>query len=342
MGENKRFYWLKLKEDFFSEKKIKKLRKIAGGDTYVLIYLKLMLLSLEEDGRLVYENIDETFADELALALDEEKENVMVTLEFMLRYDLIEKESDNVFYLPEVQHVTGSETASTRRSRESRKRKALQCNTIATDMQQLSNNTQHNCNTEIEKELELDIELELEKETEKELETDCKSMSMSCHDKNMGDKDKDVDKDLDLEKTKPDNYFKIKNKIHENVGYEKIKGGLGKTDLQELDEIVELMVEIVLVPPKRITIGGQVISTEMLRQRLLKLKYEHIDFAIRNIRTKSAEISRLKEYTVAVLYNSYTTYRVDVNNNASVVGKGGGRKGNIEFSNGVPVVLNGG
>ena len=34
MAKIKKYYWLKLKEDFFRQKEIKKLRKIAGGDTY--------------------------------------------------------------------------------------------------------------------------------------------------------------------------------------------------------------------------------------------------------------------------------------------------------------------
>lgn len=37
--ERKRFYWLKLHEDFFRQKEIKKLRMIAGGDTYVFYTL---------------------------------------------------------------------------------------------------------------------------------------------------------------------------------------------------------------------------------------------------------------------------------------------------------------
>lgn len=36
----KRYYWLKLPDGFFRQKAIKKLRKIAGGDTYTIIYLK--------------------------------------------------------------------------------------------------------------------------------------------------------------------------------------------------------------------------------------------------------------------------------------------------------------
>lgn len=46
----KRYYWLKLKADWFSDKRIKKLRPIAGGDTHTIIYLKMMLLSLKDEG----------------------------------------------------------------------------------------------------------------------------------------------------------------------------------------------------------------------------------------------------------------------------------------------------
>ena len=42
----KRYYWLKLKNDFFRGKHIKMLRKIAGGDTYTIIYLKMIMIFL--------------------------------------------------------------------------------------------------------------------------------------------------------------------------------------------------------------------------------------------------------------------------------------------------------
>ena len=48
----KRYYWLKLKENFFNQKEVKKLRRVAGGDTYTIIYLKLQLLSLKNGGKL--------------------------------------------------------------------------------------------------------------------------------------------------------------------------------------------------------------------------------------------------------------------------------------------------
>ena len=80
----KKYYWLKLKTDFFTSRAMKKLRKIAGGDTYTVIYLKLQLLSLKDEGLLYYEGVEPTFYEEMALALDEDEENVKNTIETLI------------------------------------------------------------------------------------------------------------------------------------------------------------------------------------------------------------------------------------------------------------------
>lgn len=85
----KRYYWLKLPDGFFRQKAIKKLRKIAGGDTYTIIYLKMLLVAMKQDGRLYFEGVEATFYDELALDLDEEVENVRVTVMFLIQQDLM-------------------------------------------------------------------------------------------------------------------------------------------------------------------------------------------------------------------------------------------------------------
>ena len=72
----KKYYWLKLKEEFFADKAIKKLRKIAGGDTYTIIYLKMLLKAIKQGNRLYFEGVEESFPAELALELDEEEDNV--------------------------------------------------------------------------------------------------------------------------------------------------------------------------------------------------------------------------------------------------------------------------
>lgn len=132
----KRYYWIKLMSDFFSQPKIKKLRRMTGGDTYVVIYIKLQLLSLKNEGVIIYEGIEETFAKELALTLDEVEEAVQTTLAYMAMQNLIVQISDNEFLLPETVELIGSEAASTIRSQKSRSKKkqlVLQCNADATN-----------------------------------------------------------------------------------------------------------------------------------------------------------------------------------------------------------------
>ena len=168
----KRYYWLKLKADWFSDKRIKKLRSIAGGDTHTIIYLKMMLLSLKDEGKLYFEGVEDNFASEIALALDEDAENVKLTLAFLQRHGLIEIGDDDEYQLTEVPTIIGSETASAMRVREHRERKKqaagndrlLQCNTDETG----GNNLKQVCSVERELEIERDKDKEIEKEGEGE------------------------------------------------------------------------------------------------------------------------------------------------------------------------------
>lgn len=156
MSEPKRYFWLKLHKDFFQRKEIKRLRKIAGGDTYTIIYLKMLLRSIMSDGKLYFDGLEDDFASELALDLDEKEENVQITIQYLLKSGLLEMCSDEEYYLPDTKDSTGCETAVASRVRKHRERKkALQCNTDVTQVKQL-------CNGEIEIELEKNIEIEKE------------------------------------------------------------------------------------------------------------------------------------------------------------------------------------
>nr|WP_024852903.1 phage replisome organizer N-terminal domain-containing protein [Mediterraneibacter gnavus] len=141
----KKYYWLKLKNNFFSQPKIKKLRKIAGGDTYTIIYLKMQLYSLEDDGKLYFDGIEENFVEEMALKIDEDPENVGVTIQFLIAQGLMILCDDNEYLMTETQESIGSESDSAQRVRAHRERKALHCNDTVTL-----------CNTEIEIEKEIE------------------------------------------------------------------------------------------------------------------------------------------------------------------------------------------
>lgn len=156
MAEPKRYFWLKLHKDFFQRKEIKRLRKIAGGDTYTIIYLKMLLRSIMSEGKLYFDGLEEDFAAEVALDLDESEENVQITITYLLNSGLLEMRSDDEYYLPDTKNSTGCETAVAARVRRHReKQKALQCNADVTQVK-------HLCNGEIEKEKELDKEKDIE------------------------------------------------------------------------------------------------------------------------------------------------------------------------------------
>ena len=119
-NQGKRYYWLKLKDDFFLDPRIKKLRKIAGGDTYTVILLKLMLMTVNNDGMLVYEGIEKNLSDELALKLDEDNKNVEATLIFMQSMQLLKEIDSQTYDIPKVRELTGTETGSAERKRRQR------------------------------------------------------------------------------------------------------------------------------------------------------------------------------------------------------------------------------
>lgn len=140
MAKKKRFYWLKLKDTFFNDPKIKKIRKLAGGDTYTIIMLKIMLLSIKNDGVIFFEQIEDSLPEELSLSIDEDSENVQATLIFMQKMQLIEELEDGEFLLPQVVELIGSEGDSTdrvRKYREQKKNKLLQCNADVTQCNEI-------------------------------------------------------------------------------------------------------------------------------------------------------------------------------------------------------------
>ena len=153
--KNKRYFWIQLAQDFFKSKEMKLLRKIAGGDTHTIIYLKMMLISLEDGGHIYYDGLADNLAEEIALVIDENVEDIKITLIFLESKGLLTRNSDRDYFLEQVPEMVGSETASARRVRKFRENKqALHCSTDV---------TKRNGDIDIEK----DIEIELEKDIDK-------------------------------------------------------------------------------------------------------------------------------------------------------------------------------
>lgn len=149
---SKRYYWLKLYDDFFSSLRIKKLRKLAGGDTYLAIYLKMQLLAMKSDGILKWSGLEDDFTSELALELDEEPENIKVTLAYLLSCGLAETDDSINYFFPFAVSNVGSESTVAQRVRDYRKKAK----------EEALNETENNAVTPL---LHCNTEKEIEKDT---------------------------------------------------------------------------------------------------------------------------------------------------------------------------------
>nr|DAO40534.1 MAG TPA: replisome organizer protein [Caudoviricetes sp.] len=129
---------------------MKLMRKLPGGEEITIIYLKIMLVSLADEGKIYFEGLADDLAEELSLLIDEDAEAVRMALIFLEQKKLLTTSDNYQYNLEQVPEMIGSETASTRRSRKHREfQKALQCNTNATK-----------CNGDIEIDKEIDKEID--------------------------------------------------------------------------------------------------------------------------------------------------------------------------------------
>ena len=167
----KRFYWWRLKKNFFTQITIKKLRRSENGDTKAIIYLQMVLMTIDNDGYIQYEGVEADICDEIAIALDEDSDIVKETVEQLKDMGLIETAEDD-YFLPEAKNGIDSEADSTERSRKCRarkKEKALQCNTDATNSNASATDSNTQATQRRDEERRVNKERELYTKTEPKL-----------------------------------------------------------------------------------------------------------------------------------------------------------------------------
>lgn len=119
MAENdsKRYYWLKLKKDFFQQHQIKILKSLPNGRLYALIYLELLAESTSHEGELRYSDTIPYELKTLACVIDEDIDNVRCAIDALIKLELVEIEDDKTIFMREIQKLIGSETGSAERKR---------------------------------------------------------------------------------------------------------------------------------------------------------------------------------------------------------------------------------
>lgn len=163
MSDSKKYYWLKLQKTFFSDKKMKKMRLIAGGEIYTIIYLKLLLESLDNGGLIEFENICDNPAEELSLMIDETADNIKACLVILEKLKLCEY-NDNFISFNDIQDMIGSITTAGIRKSEQRKR--IEQKTMEGQQEYNVPDVSHQCPPEIEREKDTDTDKDTEREKE--------------------------------------------------------------------------------------------------------------------------------------------------------------------------------
>ena len=108
---DKRYYWLKLEENYFDLKVQKALRKLPSGADMLICYLKMQLKYLNKGGLIEYQGIYDNLIEEISLDIDEDIDIVKMTIAILIKWNVIEEENDNL-YLSEMQNRIGSKTDS--------------------------------------------------------------------------------------------------------------------------------------------------------------------------------------------------------------------------------------
>ena len=152
MAEAKKYYWLKLKRDFFKRHDIRIIEEMPNGKDYILFYLKLLLESIDHEGSLRFSDTIPYNEQMLSVVTNTNIDIVRSAMKLFIELNMMSVFDDLTIYMNEVDKLIGSETEWAKKKRLQRAKED--------NVPQLSSN----CPTE--------LELESESEKEKEIDID--------------------------------------------------------------------------------------------------------------------------------------------------------------------------
>jgi len=118
---SQKYYWLKLKEDFFERDEIKVIESVKNGKDYINFYLKLLLKSIKSEGMLRFRETIPFNIEMLSTITNTNIDTVRVALKLFLELNLMEKMDDGTFYMLETKNMIGAESKWAEYKRKERK-----------------------------------------------------------------------------------------------------------------------------------------------------------------------------------------------------------------------------
>lgn len=121
MADNKKYYYLKLKENFFDSEDMKLLQAMKDGYVYSDILLKLYLQSLRQEGRLMYRGIVPYTPDMIATITNHQVGTVEKAIRTLEQMGFIEILDNGAIYMTDIQNFIGQSSTEADRIRKYRK-----------------------------------------------------------------------------------------------------------------------------------------------------------------------------------------------------------------------------
>lgn len=166
---DKKYYWLKLKKDFFKRHDIQIIENMPNGKDYVLFYLKLLVESVDHNGGLRFNETIPYNEQMLATITNTNIDTVSKAMELFRSLGMVEILDDQTIYMNEVSKMLGAETYWAEKKREQRQKAKLNpsetpqighCPSEVQTVQAMSK-------VEIEKEIDIELDKDIEKEKDK-------------------------------------------------------------------------------------------------------------------------------------------------------------------------------
>lgn len=162
MSDTKKYYYLKLKENFFNSDEIILIESMQDGMLYSNILLKLYLLSLKFNGYLrLNENMNYT-AQMIATLTRHEEGTVERALQVFFEFGLIVSTADGSIYMADIEGMVGESSTEADRKRIARAK--VKQGQISDKNPQNVQTLSYNSPLEIEKKTDIKIESDSDRE----------------------------------------------------------------------------------------------------------------------------------------------------------------------------------
>jgi predicted phage replisome organizer len=162
MSDNKKYYYIKIKENFYDTDDIRLLQSMDNGYLYSDILMKLYLKSLKHNGKLMFKDHIPFNAKMIATITGHNIAIVEKALGIFVDIGLIEILDNGAIYMLDIQNFIGQSSTEADRKKEYRKRIAMEKNKLLPTGEDICPDIRPQSEDKIPPEIEIDIEKDIE------------------------------------------------------------------------------------------------------------------------------------------------------------------------------------